>query len=199
MVIGITGQIGSGKTTAAGILASPGGVIVDADLIGKQVVETNRTLLRSLARRFGDDILTPGGRLRRKRLARRAFAERKATRDLERLVHPPLLRELRKQVRTQEKTGCFVIIDAALLLDWDLDREVDFVLVVHAGRRLRLARLRAKGLSAEDAKAREALQLPFGIFRERADRIILNNTTRSDLRRKLGGLRRYLKRIRLTD
>lgn len=78
-----------------------------------------------------------------------------------------------------------VVIDAALLLHWRMDREVDFVLVIHAGRAIRLARLKARGIDRRDALARERAQLPYREFQRLADRVILNNGTRRDLTRKI--------------
>jgi dephospho-CoA kinase len=85
-----------------------------------------------------------------------------------------------------------VVIDAALLLYWHMDREVDFVLVIHASRAERLMRLKSKGLSSEDALARERAQLPYRKFRKRADRVILNNGTPRDLERKISQWYRHL-------
>ena len=185
MLIGLTGQIGAGKTTVARMLAAMGAVVIDADRIGREVVERTPALLKRLAREFGSDILTPTGRLRRKRLAELAFAsdERKAA--LNRLVHPYLLRELRRQVRAALRTADLVVIDAALLLHWGMDDEVDEIWVVHASLKDRLARLAERGISAKDALARQRAQLPFAEFRRRADRVLLNNTSTANLEAKV--------------
>ncbi len=185
MVIGVTGQIGSGKSTAAAILASLGAVVVDADRIGREVVDRNPGLRHRLAEAFGYDILTPKGNLRRKRLAAKAFANTRAKRRLNDLVHPYLIDELRRRVNRWEARGRVVVIDAALLLDWKLDYEVDYTLVVHASQDTRLKRLADRGMSRADALARQQAQLPFSEYRRRADRIILNRGTVDDLRLKL--------------
>ncbi|UCC44336.1 MAG: dephospho-CoA kinase [Candidatus Zixiibacteriota bacterium] len=185
MLIGITGQIGAGKTTAARILADLGAKIVDADRIGHEVVRRNPRLLKRLAARFGSSIVDEQGRLKRKKLAELAFASSESKAALDRLVHPFLLKELRVQVKSAGKRHHVVIIDAALLLDWNFDREVDYVLVVHASRETRLARLAGRSVSRRDASARERTQLPYREYQRRADRVILNNRTPADLRRKL--------------
>lgn len=191
MVIGVTGQIGAGKSTAAGILADFGAHVIDADEIGRKVVDRELVLQRKLTRRFGDDILDRKGRVRRKLLAERAFENTAARDALNRVVHPYLLRELRRQLRAARRHFRLVVIDAALLLYWGMDREVDYVLVIHTGRRRRLRRLARRGISRADAEARERLQLPYEEFRKRADRLLLNNGSKSDLRRKLLYLRKY--------
>ncbi len=185
MYIGITGQIGSGKTTAAKILASFGAVVIDADHIGHQVVDRSAPLRKKLARQFGGEILTPSGKLSRKRLARLAFADEVAKQRLNRLVHPFLLKELRWQMKHKSRQRNVVVIDAALLLDWGLDHQMDVVLVVHASEETRLKRLTARGFSKEDVLARQRAQVPFSEYRKRADYVILNNSTVEKLQAKL--------------
>ncbi len=149
-------------------------------------------LLKKLARRFGPDIIDYGGRLKRKLLARRAFASDDSRDALNALVHPYLLRELRKQVRANEQAGRIVVIDAALLLDWDLDREIDATLVIHASREERIRRLVERGIDRADALARMKCQLPFAEYRRRASRLILNNKSPRLLQVKVAGFARKL-------
>ena len=185
MYIGVTGQIGSGKTTAARILASFGAVLIDADTIGHQVVDRSAPLRKRLARQFGGEILTPSGKLSRKKLARLAFADEAAKQRLNRLVHPFLLKELRRLMKELAKRHNVVVIDAALLLDWELDRLMDLVLVVHASEETRLKRLAARGFSKEDVLARQRAQVPLSENQRRADYVILNNGTVEKLQTKL--------------
>jgi dephospho-CoA kinase len=185
MIIGLTGQIGAGKTSAAQFLKSLGAAVVDADRIGRQVVEQSGPLRSKLARAFGTGILDGRGHLRRKKLASLAFQDQISRDRLNALVHPYLLKELRRQVKTASKTHEVVVIDAALLLHWGMDREVDFVLVIHAGQEIRLERLKKRGISRHDGLARQRAQLPFREFQRRADRVILNNRNLPDLKRKI--------------
>lgn len=185
MYIGVTGQIGSGKTTAAKILASFGAAVIDADLIGRKVVDRSAPLRKKLACQFGGGILTPSGKLSRKKLARLAFADKAAKQRLNRLVHPFLLKELRRQMKELVKRYDVVVIDAALLLDWELDRRIDLVLVIHASKETRLKRMTARGFSKEDILARQRAQVPFSEYRRRADYIILNNGTVEQLKLRL--------------
>jgi len=192
MIIGLTGQIGAGKSTAARTMARLGAAVIDADRIGHEVVERSTALRRKLVRAFGSEIIDARGQVRRKKLAVLAFADRRAKATLNALVHPYLLKELRRRVRGPLRANSVVVIDAALLLYWHMDREVDFVLVIHASRAERLMRLKSKGLSSEDALARERAQLPYREFRKRADRVILNNGTPRDLERKISEWYRHL-------
>jgi len=193
MILGVTGQIGSGKSTAARTLAGFGGVIVDADVIGRQVIDGNSDLLQRLVTRFGSAIVTPDGRLRRKALARLAFADGDSRAALDRLVHPYLLRELWRQVRAVRRVTPLVIVDAALLPNWGLCEKLDFVLVIHASASTRLRRLVAKGMAETDARARQRAQLSFAAYRACADRIILNNSTAASLAGKLTRFHRELR------
>ncbi|MBU8933119.1 MAG: dephospho-CoA kinase [candidate division Zixibacteria bacterium] len=185
MIIGLTGQIGGGKSTAASILKSCGAAIVDADLIGRQVVNRSDVLRRKLARRFGKDIIDSNGMLNRKKLATRAFQTEQTKTALNQLVHPYLLKELRLRVQSLQKTHNVVVIDAALLLNWDMDDEVDFVLVIHAALEDRLRRLVIRGMARTDAEARQHAQLSLREYKERSDRVILNNGSLAVLRKKM--------------
>lgn len=192
MIIGITGQIGSGKSTAAKILRSFGAAIIDADRIGREVVDRNPALLRSLVKQFGPEILTRGGKLKRKKLAEIAFQNDKSRQKLNRLVHPYLLKELKRQVKALRSSYELIVIDAALLLEWKLNRILDTIVLIHAPEALRLARLKKRGISRKDALARQRRQLSYKQQRQRADHAILNNKTESDLKTKL---RRLLSRL----
>jgi len=191
MIIGLTGQIGAGKTSAAKIFADLGATVVDADRIGRDVVEQSSPLRKKLIKAFGKEIVDTKGHIRRQRLAALAFRDKTSRDKLNRLVHPYLLKELRRQVRAAGRNR-LIVIDAALLLHWQMDREVDFVLVIHAGLQIRLKRLRARGITREDALARQRAQLTFREFQKRADRVILNNRTPAILRRKIIALFREI-------
>ena len=184
MLIGITGQIGSGKSSLAALFARWGARVVDADRIGREVVQKNPALLRKLVRVFGADILAKPGALHRERLAAHAFASPVAKRKLDRLVHPYLLRELRHKVHEAARTGRMVVIDAALLLDWHMDKEVDAVVLVHASRKIRTARLASRGISPKDAVARERAQLSYKTYLQRSHYVIFNSGSKADLRAK---------------
>lgn len=185
MLIGITGQIGAGKTTAANILKAMGAVVIDADKIGRKVVETNPALIRKLARVFGPQILTPSGNLRRTKTAEIAFSSEKNRKLLNSLVHPYLLRELKKQIKRNPGKKKVIVIDAALLLDWKLENIVDQTLVISCSKEKRLTRLIKRGLSKYDALARMKSQLPFRDYQKRADRVILNSSTVAAFKRKV--------------
>ncbi len=192
MIIGLTGQIGSGKTTAAQILADLGAFIIDADQIGREVVNNSVPLRKRLASKFGPEILDKKGKLNRTKLANLAFKTDQTRLALDKIVHPPLIKELKRQVRIASKQYDTIIIDAALLLNWNFDQELDFIIVTHAGLEIRLKRLKKRGILRADAISRNKRQMAYSVYRERADRVILNNGTTAQLRKKLKGLFRKL-------
>jgi dephospho-CoA kinase len=187
MLIGITGQIGSGKSTVAALFRKYGAIVVDADRIGREVVERNPQLRRALVRAFGKSIIDTRGRIDRRRLAELAFASKKSKQTLDRLVHPHLLKELRRQVRGAGRDRV-VVVDAALLLDWRMDREVDAVVLVHASKKVRVERLVARGISRADVLARIGAQLPYQSYLQRAHHLILNSDSPSVLEAKASRL-----------
>ncbi|MEE8149031.1 MAG: dephospho-CoA kinase, partial [candidate division Zixibacteria bacterium] len=159
--------------------------VIDADKIGRKVVDTNPKLLRKLAREFGPQILTPSGNLRRTKTAEIVFSSEKNKKLLNSLVHPYLLKELMRQVRINLSKKKVVVIDAALLLDWKLENLVDQTLVISCSKKKRLTRLIKRGLSKYDALARMKSQLPFRDYQKRADRVILNSSTKAAFKRKV--------------
>ncbi len=184
MIIGITGLIGSGKSTAASFLKTKGAKIIDADKIGRDVVNNSKPLLNKLIKQFGKEIVNRSQKLNRKKLAELAFKNKSSTNKLNKLVHPYLLKEIDNQLKKYKNSRC-IVIDAALLLNWKLDKITDFVLIIHAGQEIRYKRLAKKNINRADTRAREKAQLSYTQMKKKADRVILNNKTESNLVKKL--------------
>ncbi len=156
-MIGLTGGIGSGKSTVAALLAAKGAVVVDADAIARQVVEPGSPVLDRLAERFGVDIVGPDGHLDRARLAERAFVDEESRRDLDAITHPAIGEEFLRQVAAAPEGGV-VVHDVPLLVESKNPAQYRGVIVVEAPRELRLARLEARGIPVADAERRMAQQ-----------------------------------------
>ncbi len=184
MKIGLTGQIGAGKSTVAAVFKQKGAIIVDADAIGKDAIRHNPVLLRRLVKRFGSDIVGTTGSLNTVRLANLAFADAESTAALNRLVHPYLLKELRRQVRAAARSAAVAVVDAALLHYWHLEREMDLTIAVSATRDVRIRRMQRRGISRADALSRDKAQLSFSEMRKRSDIVISNAGSRRELRRR---------------
>lgn len=185
MLIGLTGQIGAGKTTVAKMFRDLGAVIVDADRIGRDVLAHNPTVKRALVRAFGSQVIDKRGWINRRAVAAAAFADESSRRKLNQIVHPHLLNELHRQVKGRGKGGRTIVIDAALLLEWKLNRTVDAVIAVRAPAATRLNRMVARGFERADIRRRMNLQLRWPEYRRRADVVITNNGNRAGLRRQV--------------
>jgi dephospho-CoA kinase len=192
MLVGITGLIGAGKTEVADIFRKGGAYVISADQIGKKVVKSHPLLLLRLARAFGPEILTPSGRLRRKKLGDLAFASLEKKKKLEKIIHPILLRELSLKSKEALKKRRLVVIDAALLVYWGWHKKVDFLILVHATEKIRLARLIKAGYGKKEALARSKSQLPFSLQKRCADFVIYNNGSRESLEAKVEKIRKRL-------
>ena len=170
MLVGLTGGIGSGKSTVAELLVERGAVLVDADLIARAIVEPGRPALRALVERFGDGILQPDGSLHRQALADLAFATDEGKQALDDITWPAIREEMQRQV-DEAPPGAVVVVDAALLLEsaFGLEGGYEQVVVVEAPIDVRLDRLEARGLRRDDAARRIAAQLSDEERREHAD------------------------------
>jgi dephospho-CoA kinase len=185
MLIGITGQIGSGKSEVARIFEQLGAFVISADRIGKDVVEKDQKVLKKLVAAFGPEILTPTGKLRRRKLGEMALVSDKNKNKLNKIVHPYLLKELSRQSKEALRKYKMVVIDAALLVDWGWDKKVDKTILVHAGDKVKTARLIKKGYSLKEAKIRINAQLKYTLLRSHADIVIFNNKSLASLKKRV--------------
>ena len=184
MKIGLTGQIGAGKSTVAAVFKAKGAAVIDADAIGREVVSENRMLRRQLVKAFGEEILGASGEIDRSKLAQLAFTEPQSTKKLNRLVHPYLLKELRRQIIHNSKHHSIVVVDAALLHLWRMERQMDLTIVVSAPLETRLRRMRNRKIERSDARKRDRAQLSLAVMKKHSDLVIRNSGSRSDLKAK---------------
>lgn len=186
MIIGITGLIGSGKSTASKILKEHGWIVVDADVISRQVVKNNQNLLQRLSLTFGKDIIISKRNLSRKKLAERAFADKSSLSKLNKLTHPYILSEIKSQLQKYKKENKDIVLDAPLLVNKaKYKRLADIVIMIHASEDLRIKRMVRRGFTKEEITKRQERQLSYSIYRRRSDFIMLNNGSLNALERKL--------------
>jgi dephospho-CoA kinase len=178
--IGLTGGIGSGKSTVAGLLAARGARIVDADRIAREVVEPGTPGLEAVAAAFGPGVLTPDGALDRPALAAVVFADAEARRRLDGIVHP-LVRARAAEVVAAAPPDAVVVQDVPLLVETGQAGSYDLVLVVEADLDTRVRRLVGRGVSEEDAHARIAAQATDDQRRAVADVVLDNSGTVEEL------------------
>lgn len=175
--VGLTGGIGSGKSTVTGMLLERGIPVVDADQIAREVVEPGQPALAELAEAFGQDILKPDGSLDRAGLAARAFIDAEHTALLNSITHPRIAEETARRFAAAEAAGEQAIVyDMPLLVDKGLDRGMDLVVVVDVEVAERVRRLVDKrGLNEADVRRRIAAQVPDDVRRAAADVVVDNN------------------------
>jgi dephospho-CoA kinase len=181
MRVGLTGGVGSGKSTVAALLSELGAVVIDADAIAREVVAPGTPGLQAVLTRFGPGVRAADGSLDRAKLAGIVFADAAALADLNALVHP-LVGARSAELLAQAAPDAVVVQDIPLLVENGLARTFDAVVVVEADRDVRLERLQARGLAADDARARMAAQASDAERRAVADELIVNNGSLAELR-----------------
>ncbi|MDT5094400.1 MAG: dephospho-CoA kinase [Mycobacterium sp.] len=155
--IGLTGGIGAGKSTVSATFAECGGVIVDGDVIAREVVEPGTEGLAMLVDAFGDDILLPDGALNRPALATKAFADDEKRQTLNGIVHPLVARR-RSEIIASVSEDKVVVEDIPLLVESGMAPLFPLVVIVNADPEVRVKRLIKRGMTESDARARIAAQ-----------------------------------------
>jgi dephospho-CoA kinase len=178
--IGLTGGIGSGKSTVAALLAQHGARVVDADRIAREVVEPGTPGLAAVVAEFGGGVLTGDGALDRPALAGLVFGDPAARARLDAVVHP-LVRARAAELVAAAPSDAVVVQDVPLLVETGQAGSYDLVLVVETDLETRVARLVDRGLTAEDARARIASQATDEQRRAVADVVLRNDGDRDAL------------------
>lgn len=189
-IVGLTGGIGSGKSTFSALLRARGVPVIDADRLAREAVAPGSAGLAEVVRAFGDDVLDASGGLDRKRMAARVFADPAARRALEDIVHPRVREAMAAEVQRLAATGVpLALYDVPLLYEAGRERDVETVVVVWAPREAQLARLSARdGMSAAEAEARISAQMPLDEKARRADFVVVNDGTLEALEAKADAL-----------
>ena len=175
--VGLTGGIGSGKSTVARMLGGAGFAVVDADQVARDIMEPGLPVLEEVAAAFGADLIGDDGALDRGELARRAFATTEDTQRLNAITHPAIRAESERRFAAAEEAGeQAVIYDMPLLVDLGLNQDMDLTVVVDVDKEERIRRLVDKrGLDEADARARMAQQIDDATRLAAADVVIDNN------------------------
>ncbi len=183
-VVGVTGRLGSGKSSLCGLIERRGRVaVIDADKIGHEILEERSPIRERLVSRFGDRILDPRGEIDRRSLASIVFEEQGALDDLNGIVHPVLVQRILERLRALRESGGIdiVLIDAALLLEWADRLALDRVIWVRTSKETAIRRMAERGMDEDEVQRRLERQRSEAEFRARADRIVENDGSRSDL------------------
>jgi dephospho-CoA kinase len=181
LLVGLTGGIGSGKTTVARMLAKRGAVVLDADRLARDAVAPGTTGLDAVVARFGPAVIATDGSLDRAALAEVVFADDEARAALEAIVHPEVRLRIAEAVSARADTDDVVVVDSPLLIETGEHERFEVVVVVTASIAERLARLEARGMSEGDVRARVAAQMPLEEKAALADEVLDNDGSESDL------------------
>ncbi len=185
MRVGLTGGVASGKSTVATILTELGAVVIDADLLAREVVEPGTPGLAAVVDAFGADVLTEDGRLDRPALGARVFGDEEARRRLEAILHP-LIRARGAELEAAAPADALVVHDIPLLVESGQADRFDAVVVVDVPVQTQVERMVAdRGWSREEAEARVAAQASREQRRAVATYVIDNTGTRDDLRERV--------------
>ena len=182
LLVGLTGGIGSGKSTVARLLEERGAVVFDADLLAREVVEPGTLGHAAVIGRFGADVLAPGGELDREALASIVFADPSARRDLEQIVHPEVRRLFAEGSEAYRDTDRIVVFSAPLLVETGMHTAFQVLVVVSATMATQIERLmRQRGMSEASIRARIDAQAPLEDKAAVADILVDNEGTLDDL------------------
>jgi dephospho-CoA kinase len=179
--VGLTGGIGSGKSTVARRLAALGALVIDSDVLAREVVEPGTPGLAAIREAFGPGVIKRDGSLDRPALGRIVFADRGRLDELNAIVHP-LVREAAAAIMQEARPSAVVVQDVPLLVENDYTGSFDLVVVVDAPDEARIARLAAeRGMTAEDVRARMGAQASREERLAAADVVLDNSGSREQL------------------
>ena len=216
IVIGLTGGLGTGKTTVAHMFERLRAVVLDADRLAHRAMEPKRLAWRNIVKAFGPDVLNEDDTINRRWLAERVFQDEGARRQLEAIVHPRVLRFLADQIKrlahghdpsgplAREKTSKkrksrrvkAVVLDVPLLLEANVQRLADAVVVVTAPPKVQRLRLLARGMSETDIERRVAAQWDVSAKVAMADFVVDNSDGLERTRRQVTQAWNRLKKAR---
>ncbi len=190
LLVGLTGNIGSGKSTVAQMLSEHGATIIDADVLARRAVELGTPGFEKIVARWGRDVLASDGHLDRAALRRVVFADHDQLEELNDIVHPEVERlRARLMAQARARGDRLVVCDIPLLFERHMTDRFDRIVLVDAHRALRLERLvQDRGLSETEAMEMIAAQMPAELKRARADFIIENDGTLTQLERRVQDL-----------
>jgi len=191
IIVGVTGGFGSGKSTVAGILATYGAALIDADKIAARLLKPGSGVYRKVIAVFGAKIIGKAKEIDRATLAKIVFSDKKLLKKLNKLVHPEVIRMIKARINSQKKG--VLVLDAPLLLEAGLKKAVNKLIVVMASRDTQVQRLLKKtSLTKADILKRIKSQIPLRAKARSADFLIDNNGSLLETRKQVAQIRRRL-------
>lgn len=195
-LVGLTGGIGSGKSTVATMLAQRGAFVIDADGLARDAVARGTSGFDAVVALFGREVVDVSGELDRARIAGIVFADEEMRRALESIVHPEVARRTAQMLEEHHDTADVIVWDSPLLLEEGLGEGCDVVVVVRADPEVRLTRLVERGMAEGDARSRMAAQMAPEDQAALADVVLDNDGDRAFLADQVDALWRDLSSAR---
>ena len=181
IVIGLTGNLASGKSTAAQLFKKRGAHVIDADEVSRVLMKKNAALRRAILKVFGRQFAAKGGQIDRRKLAWHVFSDPKELKKLNVLVHPGIIIECYKQLEKLRQKKGFVVLDVPLLFESRMEKLADFTVVVRASESTMVSRASRRGIPSALARKILAAQWPSMKKARLADFVIENNGTAEHL------------------
>jgi dephospho-CoA kinase len=195
LLVGLTGGIGSGKSTVSAMLAERGAEIIDADHIAREVVMPGRDAWCKIRDHFGPGVLFADGSIDRQALADIVFGDKSKLALVNEITHPAIFKRIADRLEAAKDRDVIVVLDAALLIETGLAQRVDVLVVTHSPKEVQVDRLAAMGMPAAQANARIAAQAAPEERLARADIVIDNTGSLEDLGRRVDEIWKELERL----
>lgn len=183
ITVGITGSIGSGKSEFTRFAEQLGFPVIRADDISNEILATNPDVRKQVSKKFGNEAFI-NNKPNKSYLAKIVFSDPVKLRELERILHPLVIKEIEKRKKEIFQKQNVIFIESALIYEADIEALFDFVVLITADREVRLKRKLLQGMSEEDFIKREMNQIPDDEKRKRADFIFINNDSIEELKSK---------------
>ena len=185
VIVGLTGNLASGKTEAAKLFQKKGAHVIDADGIARRLTQRNAALKRAIVKVFGKSFVGRGGQIDRRKLAWHVFSNPKDLRKLNVIVHPSVIFEIYKEIEKFRSKKRILVLDVPLLFESKMEKLADFTVVVKASEANMLSRASRRGIPAELARKILEAQWPVMKKARLADFVIDNNGTAEELERRV--------------
>ena len=185
MILGLTGGIGTGKSTVVNMLKGKGIPVVDTDLISREVIEYPE-IIEKIKLEISNEVFDFNNKLDRKKMSEIVFENQEKLKKLNEIMHPEILKKMWLEVEKLKKNHKIIVLDIPLLFEINMEKEVDKILLIFASKEIQLKRIMERdGRSREEAIKIINSQMPLYKKREKSDYIIQNNDSLENLEKKV--------------